>query len=348
MRKNLLLIAFVLFATGVFSQTETRQLNWDVNKTDGEMVINGLEDASEPWSNMEATEVKQWIADKIPTSPSDFDGGTLKLTWNDDGLYMFAVGVDDVRYPFPTGEDVRTNWWLYDCINFFIVRGGDPQYGDSIRTKDGVFTTGTYNCAINVFSTDSVGDDNKCEGQWAYFDWFGKGMEVAWQEKSDGYVAEIFVPWSVLRLDGSFEEIKPAAEGQEYGFEFRFVDNDPPGLENDYKYGTFWNNDSGDDAVWDFINSFGKITLKGISGVSEKYADVAVTTYPNPVNNVLNVSAKNMNTLSIMNLVGQQVLVMNDVNDQVSVDVSNMNPGIYFVVITNNKGEKGTQKIIIK
>jgi len=67
--------------------------------------------------------------------------------------------------------------------------------------------------------------------------------------------------------------------------------------------------------------------------------------YPNPVNNVLNISVKNemtINSLSITDLNGR---VVSTSSSSTSIDVSNLSSGVYFVSIETNEG-KGTSKFV--
>ena len=67
--------------------------------------------------------------------------------------------------------------------------------------------------------------------------------------------------------------------------------------------------------------------------------------YPNPVNNVLNISVKNeisINNLSITDLNGR---VVTSSSSSSSIDVSNLSSGVYFVSIETNEG-RGTAKFV--
>lgn len=67
--------------------------------------------------------------------------------------------------------------------------------------------------------------------------------------------------------------------------------------------------------------------------------------YPNPVNNVLNISVKNemtINSLSITDLNGR---VVSTSSSSSTIDVSNLSSGVYFVSIETNEG-KGTSKFV--
>ncbi len=68
--------------------------------------------------------------------------------------------------------------------------------------------------------------------------------------------------------------------------------------------------------------------------------------YPNPVNHVLNIVAKNgiiINDFSVTDLNGR-VVASGKVIDN-SVDVSNLSPGVYFVSVVTDEG-KGTTKFV--
>ena len=67
--------------------------------------------------------------------------------------------------------------------------------------------------------------------------------------------------------------------------------------------------------------------------------NVNVSIYPNPANNVLNVTANGYNKMEIINFLGQVVINENVSNTNFEVNVSNLNSGVYFVRL---QGENGT------
>lgn len=64
-----------------------------------------------------------------------------------------------------------------------------------------------------------------------------------------------------------------------------------------------------------------------------------VSIYPNPAQNVLNVTANGYNKMEIINFLGQVVINENVSNTNFEVNVSNLNSGVYFVRL---QGENGT------
>jgi uncharacterized repeat protein (TIGR02543 family) len=83
------------------------------------------------------------------------------------------------------------------------------------------------------------------------------------------------------------------------------------------------------------------------SGVSDANS-VALAIYPNPVTSILtiNLNNSNVNNISIMNALGQQVYTGNPNSTQTSIDFSNFQQGIYYVIIATNDGNQIIEKVI--
>lgn len=70
--------------------------------------------------------------------------------------------------------------------------------------------------------------------------------------------------------------------------------------------------------------------------------------YPNPVNNILNISAKEtieITSINIYNTLGQLVLVIPNATNIKTIDVSNLTSGNYFIKINSDKGTANTKFI---
>ena len=80
-------------------------------------------------------------------------------------------------------------------------------------------------------------------------------------------------------------------------------------------------------------------------GINEQTANT-VSIYPNPATTVLNVVAEGYNTIEIVNLLGQTVYAANATNNM-QINVSNLNNGVYFVRVNGENGTT-TQKFIKK
>ena len=69
--------------------------------------------------------------------------------------------------------------------------------------------------------------------------------------------------------------------------------------------------------------------------------------YPNPVKDVLTVKGENMKQVVISNALGQVVETINTNDNEVRVDVSAFNNGMYFINVIDNNGEMTTSKVSV-
>lgn len=84
------------------------------------------------------------------------------------------------------------------------------------------------------------------------------------------------------------------------------------------------------------------VTWKGEVDIEEN-SFALVELYPNPMNDVLYIESENIAGVAIFNAVGQQVLFVESRNE---IDVAELNNGLYFVRLIDNKGNTITKKII--
>jgi hypothetical protein len=71
-----------------------------------------------------------------------------------------------------------------------------------------------------------------------------------------------------------------------------------------------------------------------------------IVVYPNPVKNILNIAAeKELTTVSVYNVLGQEVMVKSLHDTETNIDVSHLTSGTYFVKVQANNQVK-TLKII--
>ena len=75
----------------------------------------------------------------------------------------------------------------------------------------------------------------------------------------------------------------------------------------------------------------------------EENSFALVELYPNPMNDVLYIESDDVESVTVFNAVGQQVLFVENRNE---IDVAELNNGLYFVRLVDNKGNTLTKKII--
>ena len=84
----------------------------------------------------------------------------------------------------------------------------------------------------------------------------------------------------------------------------------------------------------------------GVS-VNETLTTETYNIFPNPVKDVLTVKGENMKQVVIYNSVGQMVETINAESDEVRVNVSAYNNGMYFINVIDNNGAMTTSKVSV-
>jgi hypothetical protein len=81
------------------------------------------------------------------------------------------------------------------------------------------------------------------------------------------------------------------------------------------------------------------------SGINENSINLNFILYPNPSNDFITIKGIDVASFEITNLIGQTVIISADVRDNM-INISELNNGVYFIIITDVKGKKGVKKII--
>lgn len=118
-----------------------------------------------------------------------------------------------------------------------------------------------------------------------------------------------------------------------------FVNNDPnvPQINKNGGNADFW------------IARLAKTDCQGVTLSMEEVAQEGFSIYPNPASNEVKIQALGNATLSsytIYSITGQQVAYGTDITS--SINISNLNTGIYLMQLTSNTGEVSTLKLVKK
>jgi hypothetical protein len=85
-----------------------------------------------------------------------------------------------------------------------------------------------------------------------------------------------------------------------------------------------------------------------VAGIDQAGANLDLTMYPNPANNILNVRAGlQIDKITIVNIIGQDVLVNTPNDVRTSMDITTLENGIYFVNFEIN-GQNVIRKLTVK
>ncbi len=87
-------------------------------------------------------------------------------------------------------------------------------------------------------------------------------------------------------------------------------------------------------------------TIKGTTSISEKTKGI-VEVYPNPTNALVNIRSNNIITkVTVINILGEVVKTEALNGHELSVDMSDLKPNVYFLQITDSENHTSTQKIV--
>ncbi|MAO08665.1 MAG: hypothetical protein CL596_08140 [Alteromonas sp.] len=114
-------------------------------------------------------------------------------------------------------------------------------------------------------------------------------------------------------------------------------------------WSTFGEDNQGELYVASYGGTIYKIT--GFIIGTEDFNQENVTLYPNPADDVLtiNSSLQNLQRVALFDINGKKVKEINASNRQeVELSVAQLNPGLYMVKITSEKGQQHIEKLIVK
>lgn len=105
------------------------------------------------------------------------------------------------------------------------------------------------------------------------------------------------------------------------------------------------------DLTEDIIIYVDDIVLSPTAGVPTgipEPGNVEISIFPNPVKSTLNFrNMKDVDRITISNIVGQQVMVTRNIStENISINVSSLNNGVYLVTVYDTKGNSVVRKIV--
>ncbi|MDL2262280.1 choice-of-anchor J domain-containing protein, partial [Bacteroidales bacterium OttesenSCG-928-I21] len=71
-----------------------------------------------------------------------------------------------------------------------------------------------------------------------------------------------------------------------------------------------------------------------------------INVYPNPANDIINISAAEGANVKVLNITGQELINVNNAVENQKIDISNLQPGVYVIQVTQNNNIS-TRKITI-
>jgi hypothetical protein len=98
------------------------------------------------------------------------------------------------------------------------------------------------------------------------------------------------------------------------------------------------------DNIWEYIND---LVCNPTAINSQKLSGNLVQLYPNPANNLVNLTSQSVIVKTeIYNQQGQIVHIANNSNKQITIEISDLNVGLYFIKSYLDNGKIYTNKLV--
>ena len=89
---------------------------------------------------------------------------------------------------------------------------------------------------------------------------------------------------------------------------------------------------------------WGQTSLTDI--IEENETTAFATLHPNPTNGQVTITGQDLRSAEVFNTLGQCVATVKGEGEQMTVDISNLPAGVYFVNITDGEGRKCVRKVV--
>lgn len=181
------------------------------------------------------------------------------------------------------------------------------------------------------------------------------GNQITWELlASDMTVIASGGPYTMLVGGGSATQLHIEKATVSKGDCVKFVIKDAVGngMCCSFGEGYYQIKDSKGNIVVDGDGDFGSeasalLSIGDGEAVEEIETVESYNIFPNPVKDVLTVKGENMKQVVISNALGQVVETINTNDNEVRVDVSAFNNGMYFINVIDNNGEMTTSKVSV-
>lgn len=289
----------------------------------GEFEVYRTTDGGTTWSPIPAASLPDPIGDEY-----GYNGGNIAA-----GNSFWFVTSKGKLY---RTTDMGVTWTKLDTpINDFsgTAVGGQIFFSDN---NNGILiarsTVGTGETAVNTFMLHKTTDGG---ATWS------SGTSYTVPYRSLAYINGT----TVLIGTGTADDVASTAYSNDNGTTWTQIDTGVQRVSVAFLNGTTgWA--SGFTTVTGGISTGGVYKYTGASlGIEDIASNKTFKVYPNPANNQLNLSGASINEVAVYDLLGKQVLTQKfSAQDQVSLNVSGLETGMYVLTATNDSGAKETIK----
>ena len=304
MKKNLL-FTLILFSINSFAQLTELKINFD---NEDDLVNNFVKTSSYSLTNINSNNV-------IKTPLSGTVENFLKLCNKYQGIQneTFKTSIDYKLELYPTATSFNSN-----SIAIFISK----QNGDET-----ILAAQIYNRELKILGLTNTNESNSTylhEASFINNNWYRLTLEISkLSENKFSVTTKIFNIGSEGK-DTPIETLALTMTGNNYNFK-------STDIVNVNLVGGYW----GNVRYLDNINVYGFKNGSNCTNLfnNEINKDLKISIFPNPTKDIINFDF-NVETVEIFNVNGIFIKKYNDVN---SVNIKDLNSGVYFLKIFNKQ-----------
>lgn len=268
-----------------------------------------------------------WNVISSTTSYQGWNGASLKLMSGDvvfDEITVTDSKPIDVQIQLPEG-DISFAWTSpkmpLSSVSIKIINpNGDVVYdysGSSSGIKEGVLYSGNNSCENCMAPKNLTAVFTTSEGKY--------GAMISWENVVKQQSCKVYRSAD----NENYEEIALVSPSESNYFDVRDIN----GVYY-YKVTSYNENcESMPAATPDMESDYVMVEIMSLDGNS-----INAVIYPNPVKEMLNVSVKGMTNVSVYDVIGQKMIDENVDTDELRMDVSVLENGVYILEISSMEG----------
>ena len=245
--------------------------------------------------------------------------------------FAFTYGRIEVRAKLPTGVGTWPAIWMLPTHNTY---GNWPKSGEIDIMEHGIFPTKDINYINSALHTTCCNGGNPNQGGTIASDLANQFhvYSMNWSPNQITFLLDsvAFYTYNPINKDASTWPF----------FEDQFI------LLNVAMGGLAGNIDPGFTESAMLIDYVKVYQASGLSFEDEPSLNKTLKVYPNPSNDEIHISSNvSLNSIALYDILGK--LILRKVKDTNSIDVSNLNAGVYILVM-HSENEKNIKKVTVK
>jgi hypothetical protein len=263
--------------------------------------------------------------------PLKADAGRDTTITTGDSAFIGSLtnGIDTVKWQIlntnGTIDSIRPGFWVHPLVNTCYVL---------TQTVNGYTSSDTVCVTVQPLPLKFTSYEVSLRGT-------KQSVENRWTTANEINVSHFYVQRSTPELSGGkdYKIIGQMKAQNRTQNAYSFVDEEPQEGTNYYRIIA--------------VDIDGKLSYSEVRQFIINHSSLNINIYPNPAKDFVNIVGKSIKEIQIINQLGQVVYKeiatgTNLRNDAATINIKNLNKGLYIVKVTTTKGEVKNEKLIVE